>query len=53
VRVDAQHELEGLDASECGVEAYGEELKGFSAEALIPESAAMAVAGTEKVQASS
>jgi len=28
VRVDEAHELEGLDIAECGVEAYGEELRG-------------------------
>ncbi len=33
VRVSAEHELEGLDISECGVEAYGEDLKGIHAEA--------------------
>jgi ammonia channel protein AmtB len=31
VRVSEAHELEGLDISECGVEAYNEELKGFHA----------------------
>ena len=44
VRVSANHELEGLDIAECGVEAYGEELKGVSAEALLPEAAAVAEA---------
>ena len=29
IRVAAEHELEGLDVSECGVEAYGEELSGI------------------------
>ncbi len=47
VRVEAQHELEGLDVAECGVEAYGEELKGVSAEAFAAETAAMAVAASE------
>lgn len=28
VRVDAQHEFDGLDLSECGITAYGEELRG-------------------------
>jgi len=32
VRVDAQHEYDGLDISECGVNAYGEELRGGHAE---------------------
>ena len=31
IRVTPQHEIEGLDLSECGVEAYGEELRGFAA----------------------
>jgi ammonia channel protein AmtB len=30
IRVSEAHELEGLDIAECGVEAYNEELKGFS-----------------------
>lgn len=32
VRVDADHEAEGLDLAECGVEAYAEELRGASVE---------------------
>ena len=49
VRVSPEHELEGLDISECGVEAYGEELTGihadvashqaYSATAAIPQTA--------------
>ncbi|MGE0788575.1 MAG: ammonium transporter [Sandaracinaceae bacterium] len=31
VRVSRDHELEGLDIAECGVEAYGEELRGVHA----------------------
>jgi Amt family ammonium transporter len=30
VRVDPEHEIEGLDLSECGVEAYADELRGAS-----------------------
>ncbi|NOY91306.1 MAG: ammonium transporter [Deltaproteobacteria bacterium] len=40
VRVDEAHELEGLDISECGVEAYGEELRGahdMARRAALPE----------------
>ncbi|MGB5812516.1 MAG: ammonium transporter [Polyangiales bacterium] len=37
VRVSEMHELEGLDISECGVEAYNEELAGVSA--ALPEGA--------------
>jgi Amt family ammonium transporter len=37
VRVSEAHELEGLDISECGVEAYNEELKGFHAGAAAAE----------------
>ena len=29
VRVSEAHEIEGLDLSECGVEAYGRELSGL------------------------
>lgn len=47
VRVDAQHEREGLDISECGVEAYGEELKGVSAESPLAEGAAAMAGRTE------
>ena len=32
VRVSEAHELEGLDISECGVEAYNEELAGVHAD---------------------
>jgi Amt family ammonium transporter len=32
VRVSAEHEHEGLDLAECGVSAYGEELRGMHAE---------------------
>ena len=30
VRVSPEHEIEGLDLAECGVEAYGTELQGVS-----------------------
>jgi len=39
IRVDPQHEYEGLDTTECGVEAYGEEVRGLSHE-LAPTLAA-------------
>ncbi|MFO0695839.1 MAG: ammonium transporter [Polyangiales bacterium] len=42
VRVPAAHELEGLDLSECGVEAYGRELSGISEAPLAPETVAVA-----------
>jgi Amt family ammonium transporter len=32
VRVSAEHEHEGLDLAECGVTAYGEEIRGMHAE---------------------
>jgi len=54
VRVEAQHELEGLDVSECGVEAYGEELKGVSQElqqVLPPKKAAATATATALVLA--
>lgn len=41
VRVPAAHELEGLDLSECGVEAYGRELTGISAAIPAPETVAL------------
>ncbi len=34
IRVDAQHEMDGLDVSECGVEAYGEEPRGTHPDGL-------------------
>ena len=34
VRVSREHEIEGLDLAECGVEAYADELRGASLEAL-------------------
>ena len=37
VRVDADHEAEGLDLAECGVEAYADELRGASVEAYSEE----------------
>ncbi|MEQ9321812.1 MAG: ammonium transporter [Polyangiaceae bacterium] len=33
VRVDPDHEVEGLDLAECGVEAYADELRGATVEA--------------------
>ena len=39
IRVPVAHELEGLDLSECGVDAYGEELKGVSGEPARMEAA--------------
>jgi ammonia channel protein AmtB len=32
VRVSLEHEIEGLDLAECGVEAYAGELRGTSPE---------------------
>jgi Amt family ammonium transporter len=37
VRVDPEHEAEGLDLAECGVEAYADELRGASWEAYDSE----------------
>jgi len=42
VRVSPEHEIEGLDLAECGVEAYGTELQGVSA---IPRHSAPALVG--------
>ncbi len=42
VRVSRQHELEGLDVSECGVEAYGEDRQGIAP--VVPPSEAIAAA---------
>lgn len=45
IRVSEAHELEGLDIAECGVEAYGEDLKGIHAAdaALSPATATASV----------
>jgi Amt family ammonium transporter len=36
VRVSAEHEHEGLDVAECGVSAYGEEIRGIHPELEVP-----------------
>ena len=41
VRVDLEHEVEGLDLAECGVTAYGEELVGAQADAELEQVPAM------------
>jgi ammonium transporter, Amt family len=47
VRVSSAHEAEGLDIAECGVEAYGEELRGFGAADEFPTSAALPAGARE------
>ncbi len=44
IRVSAEHELEGLDIAECGVDAYGEELSGVSGASIASGEAAGAAA---------
>jgi Amt family ammonium transporter len=43
IRVDRQHEFDGLDISECGVEAYGEDLRGMRGGEVHDEHASVAL----------
>ena len=53
VRVSPEHEMEGLDIAECGVEAYGEELAGIHADLAPANAYAVETTGLEMAEAQS